>query len=246
MSQAMNDLPSRRKLSAVCVVSLICGVLFFVPFVTGLIAIITGLLGLRQTGTRTAGPVGSDGLNGTGAAKSGRGLAIAGMALGASSIVLWIGMIAILVPAFERMRESARQMASLSNLRQIATAYVMYANENLGYVPPTPELLVGERGFLRSTDVFRSPFNAGGEAKRVYGELSSDYVFVKLPEDSQGRMQRVRNAGEVVIAYDGSGLAGGLGAGFAYADGHVEWREDADARTLAEGLVEVEPAEGSK
>ncbi len=236
----MNELTSRRKLSAVCVVSLICGVLFFVPFITGVIAIIAGVLGLRHTGTR------STGMDGSGVVRSGRGLAIAGMALGASNIVLWLGMIAILVPAFERMRESAVRVQSLSNLRQIATAYVMYSNENLGYVPPTPELLVGERGILRSADVFRSPLNAEGEAKRVYGELSSDYVFVKLPEDSQGRMQRVRNAGEVVIAYDESGLAGGLGAGFAYADGHVEWREDADARGLVNGLVEVTAGAGAK
>src|ERR1700710_541332 len=50
-------------------------------------------------------------------------------------------LISILLPALNRAREQARRTQCLSNLRQIHTFAVMYANENkdripLGYLPP--------------------------------------------------------------------------------------------------------------
>ena len=44
-------------------------------------------------------------------------------------------LISILLPALSKARESAMNVACLSNLRQIGAASLMYANENKGYLP---------------------------------------------------------------------------------------------------------------
>ena len=64
------------SMSAAALTSLICGLLGCVPFVTGLIALITGIVGINAT----KNPM-----------KTGRGMAIAGLILGLISIVGWGG-----------------------------------------------------------------------------------------------------------------------------------------------------------
>jgi prepilin-type processing-associated H-X9-DG protein len=44
-------------------------------------------------------------------------------------------LIAILLPALNKARESARQVQCLSNLRQLAQATISFANEHKGYMP---------------------------------------------------------------------------------------------------------------
>jgi prepilin-type N-terminal cleavage/methylation domain-containing protein len=44
-------------------------------------------------------------------------------------------LIAILLPALNRARETANRASCLSNVRQLATATIMYVNENRGYLP---------------------------------------------------------------------------------------------------------------
>src|SRR5947208_1430244 len=56
-------------------------------------------------------------------------------------LLVVIGIIAVLIsvllPALGRAREQANQAACLSNLRQVSMAFVMYANENKGWLPAT-------------------------------------------------------------------------------------------------------------
>src|SRR3954462_4793608 len=53
-------------------------------------------------------------------------------------------LVGILLPVLSRARESARRVACASNMRQLATALVMYANDNhqrfpaAAYDPPDP------------------------------------------------------------------------------------------------------------
>src|SRR5579859_3086055 len=44
-------------------------------------------------------------------------------------------LISILLPALNKARESARQLKCASNLRQLSSAFMMYANENRGCFP---------------------------------------------------------------------------------------------------------------
>ena len=48
-------------------------------------------------------------------------------------------LIAILLPALQRARAQATTVACLSNLRQIATGFILYANANDGDLPPLAE-----------------------------------------------------------------------------------------------------------
>jgi hypothetical protein len=68
------SLPSQSRTSAAAVTSLICGLLGCVPGVTGLIAVITGIIGISRTGNP---------------AIKGRGMAIAGLILGLISLAGW-------------------------------------------------------------------------------------------------------------------------------------------------------------
>ena len=68
----------QRQTSGAAVASLICGILGCVPLITGLLAVILGIVGLKKTKDPRY---------------SGRGMAIAGLILGLISLVVW-GVIA--------------------------------------------------------------------------------------------------------------------------------------------------------
>jgi hypothetical protein len=68
------SLPAATKTSVASVISLVSGLLFCIPGLTGVIALITGIIGIAQTGNP---------------AVKGRGMAIAGLILGILSLGGW-------------------------------------------------------------------------------------------------------------------------------------------------------------
>jgi hypothetical protein len=68
------SLPAMTKTSGAAVCSLVCGLVMCIPGITGLVAVITGIIGIAETGKP---------------AVRGRGMAIAGLVLGIISLGLW-------------------------------------------------------------------------------------------------------------------------------------------------------------
>src|ERR1700728_2634584 len=68
-------MPGASRTSGAAITSLVCGLLGCVPLVTGVVAVITGIVGISATSNP---------------AVKGRGMAIAGLILGLISVGLWL------------------------------------------------------------------------------------------------------------------------------------------------------------
>jgi hypothetical protein len=113
------------RLSGKAMTSLVLGLLSFLcTLVTAIPAIILGILSLRDI-SRSQGRL------------TGQGLAIAGIILGGLGSVSAIPLIlvALLIPAVQKGREAATRAKSMSNLRQISLAMLMY-HDTMGRFPP--------------------------------------------------------------------------------------------------------------
>ena len=99
------------------------GVVFPI-LIFSVLAIIFGALGLGKTKEPGVG---------------GKGKSIAGIILGGVGILLvpLVLMIAIMLPALTRARETANRIKCGSNMRQIGQAMLLYANENGNVYPAT-------------------------------------------------------------------------------------------------------------
>ncbi|HSI37171.1 MAG: prepilin-type N-terminal cleavage/methylation domain-containing protein [Phycisphaerae bacterium] len=53
-------------------------------------------------------------------------------------------LISILLPSLNKARENANRVACLSNLKQIGMAYMMYTDDNKGWLPKTPKTGAGQ------------------------------------------------------------------------------------------------------
>jgi prepilin-type N-terminal cleavage/methylation domain-containing protein len=112
-------------------------------------------------------------------------------------LLVVVGIIAVLVsilmPSLGRAREAANQTKCLSNLRQLGTAFIMYANENQGKFPyaaqydmPRPEDFIWwqETPYLGRTMTF---YKQSAIARYLsHGTLSKDY-FICPSDDVQQR-----------------------------------------------------------
>ena len=207
-----------QKSNGLAVGSLVAGVIGLVVPLLGLVGVVLGVLGLRRARDPGIG---------------GRGLAIAGISTGAVGLVLsscLVLMPAILLPSLNRAREQANRIKCASNLRQIGMAAQMYAADNKTQFPPDFQTLLQKTDL--TPDVFVCPTtdhtpapgaSASQQAQNLGAGPHLSYAYAGSGLTSAAPP-------DAILAYevpDNHGGGPGPGANFVYADGHVEWRTDA-------------------
>jgi hypothetical protein len=115
--------PEPRRANALAVISLICGIVACVPFLTGIAAVITGALGIRKANDPRYG---------------GRGIAIAGLVLGVMSILFW-GLFGTGIWGLFRATEAPRALAA-TFVRDVAAGDIEAAQANAGSLVTPGEL----------------------------------------------------------------------------------------------------------
>ena len=171
-------------------------------------------------------------------AVGGKGLAIAGISVGALSTVMSLCMISILLPSLNRARETANRVKCASNLRQIGQAMLIYANESGGVYPPTPDLLVLTQDIepvtfiCPSTNDSAATFATGTARPTIAASITkpgqNSYVYV-------GAGKTFSADARTILAYEPLTNHDGDGGNFLFGDGHVEFlAKDAANSAIAE------------
>jgi prepilin-type processing-associated H-X9-DG protein len=207
--------------SSMAIASLICGLLFFIPFAPAILSLIFGFLGLRNT---------RDGQMG------GRGLAVGGMICGVLSLMLWgtcfLGPMSGFGRGLRQARQQARQVQCSNNLRQIGQGLIMYAATNQGQFPTKLSMLIEHAGLPpqifvcpHTSDTPAQGADAKAQAKDMErgGHLSYVYVGQGLTQNSPA---------DSVLAYEKVGNHGNQGTNVLFLDGHVEWYDATATTTL--------------
>lgn len=150
----------------------------------------------------------------------------AGLLGGEQALVTTVGpaAVAIILPALTKARGQARQVAAMSNLRQIGMGIMMYANENKGNMPPDMGSLAP---YIMSAQVFISPRSNKSappgmmEPKDLsaWANANADYVYVGA---AYGKLTRIQRAAETIIAHEKFELSDNGMTPALFADGHVE------------------------
>lgn len=216
--------------------SLVTGLLgFCVPVIPSVVAIWTGITGLNKTRNGRAG---------------GRGMAVAGLALGVAMLLLWGLILAAAVPAgLSRAREQAGRVKCESNLRQISAALIMYTNAHHKHFPDSLEDLVKADPRL-SPSLFVCP--ASGKTPATRATLSSgiasgqhcSYIYL-------GKGLENDASGDTVVMYEPLADHHRSGMNVLFADGRVEFLNRDDAQPIiaqrAAGMttIRVNPGAGT-
>lgn len=144
-------------------------------------------------------------------------------------------LVAILLPSAGNARPQALRIACAANLRSLGQSIWMYSNAHAGAFPDTLERAVAG-GFVPDVRVLLCPGSADTPAQGATpaaqaadltagGHLSYTYVGTGLTQAAHP---------DTVIAYDHAGNHEGGGGNVLFADGHVEWYNRAEFRTLVD------------
>ena len=141
----------------------------------------------------------------------GKGMAIAGICLGGAAL-LWVPlMMSILLPSLARARELAKRAVDASNLRGVAQAFVIYANDHNGQPPPNLKALM-DAGIVIAGQL-QNPCDPDATN-------TCDYYFVRYDAVTDWDAEF---SNDWVMAYSDPAYHNGEGANILFADGHVEF-----------------------
>jgi len=185
--------------------SLLFGLLMFVPVISGVLAIRFGRQGLRAARESDIGR---------------ERWARIGIALGVVNLVLSAVLLASLPSAVIRARRAALQVGCLSNLRSIGQATMIYASMNRGFLPPSLDVLPPVLGPGAKT-VFICPECSGDPTKKpvtVGVVVTSNYIYCPPGLTLAG----IRNASRTVLAYEPLTNHNGRFICVLFCDGHCE------------------------
>jgi prepilin-type processing-associated H-X9-DG protein len=201
-----------QQSNGLAVGSLVMGIVgFIIPVIGGLVAIVLGILGLTKTKDPRVG---------------GKGMAIAGIIIGAVSMVVTPCCISILLPSLNRARETANRVKCASNMKQIGNALLVYANANRGQYPPDLVTLLNNSPAL-GVDTMTCPSSSDTPATSAAtlnagGHLS--YIYVPG--------MTTRASSNAVLLYEPLTNHTNDGINILFGDGHVEFLLRAQAQPI--------------
>lgn len=203
------------RTSGLAIASLILGILGFCTLgLAGIAGLILGIVGLIVI-SKSAGQL------------KGGGLAIAGIIVSAVSLItLFILLLmAILMPALAQARDQARAVASMSNVKQLCLATLLYCDDNEQRFPACDNWPDALKPYYREPKILSSPYasdagrsyamNAGLNGRRI-SDISERGQTVLLFEARSGSTP----AGGRELLPDRPRAPKGYIIGFV--DGHVE------------------------
>src|SRR4051812_35326780 len=201
---------SLRQLNhPLAIASLICGLLFFLPLIPAVLAIVFGFMARSRIAKNPE--------------YRGSGMALAGIILG----FLYIAGVLVSIPALLEMQQARNRFRCASNLRQICMATHMYTNDDKRRAfPPDPMLL---NKYMRQPDVWICPQCQQAVADDGVGRAAGSYIY--LGEKLGPSVYKIRKASTTILAYEPLSNHGGRGFNAVYLDGHCDWipKEQAEA-----------------
>lgn len=129
---------------------------------------------------------------------------------------------AAIIPALERARESARQTACMSQMRQLGMGIMMYANDHKGQLPPDLGALLpylGGNALIMicpdaQNNLTPAPADPKERAKWVDGHSSYEYLLPNI------KMTSIQNSATQIMVREKSAVHDGK-MNVLFADGHV-------------------------
>jgi prepilin-type processing-associated H-X9-DG protein len=147
--QPLPAAPAEAKTSGMAITSLVLGILgLFTCGVTSLVGLILGIVALLK-------------VNRSGGRLSGNGLAIAGICVSALFVLMVPIYAAMLLPALARAKSKAQTINCVNNMKQLALAVRIYANDHNNQFPPAATWCDAIQGSVGSPKVFQCPSEPG-------------------------------------------------------------------------------------
>jgi len=129
-----------------------------------------------------------------------------GMEVGLRSVAVAGVGAGVALPAITRARTQARRVSSMSNLKQMALAVIMYAEDNDGKCPPDLEAV---KPYGVDDRVLQSP-------RKPNGFSGPSYIYIP------GLSRNIQGPAETIVVYENPQICDD-GTNVAFMDGHVEF-----------------------